>query len=102
MNTVVIRLAAFLAAVLAMSVAAAITAMGHLTDATAVLKTDAFVVGKFEVVSAEMVRVGPVEKAPAVYNVTLPNGETIQVAYLPAGSVVRVHDGWVISFYQLQ
>jgi len=34
--------------------------------------------------------------------VTLPNGETIQVAYLPAGSVVRVYDGWIIGFYQLR
>jgi len=102
MNTVVVRLAVFLAAVLAMSIAAAITAMGHLTDAVAVLKTDAFVIGKFDIVKTEVVKVGPVEKAPAAYNVTLPNGETIQVAYLPAGSVVRVYDGWIIGFYQLQ
>jgi len=100
--TVVLRLAVFLAAVLAMSIAAAITATAHLTDATALLKTDSIVVGKFDVVKTEVVRVGPVEKTPAVYNVTLPNGKTVQVAYLPAGSVVRVYDGWVIGFYQLQ
>jgi len=102
MNTVVVRLAAFLAAVLAMSVTAAITATAHLTDATTVLKTDGFVIGKFDVIQTEVVRVGPVEKAPAAYNVTLPNGETVQVAFLPVGSVVKVYDGWIIGFYQLQ
>jgi len=102
MNTVLIRLAVFLAAVVATSIAAAITAMGHLTDVEAVLKTDAFVVGKFDVIYTEVVRVGPVERTPAAYEVTLPNGEVVQVAYLPAGSVVKVHDGWIIGFYQLR
>jgi len=102
MSVVLIRLAVFLAAVVAMSIAAAITATGHLTDVEAVLKTDAFVVGKFDVIYTEAVKVGPVEKAPAAYNATLPSGETIQVAYLPAGSVVRVYDGWIIGFYQLR
>jgi len=100
--TVVLRLAVFLAVVLAMSIAAAITTTGHLTDATALVKTDAIIVGKFDVVKTEAVKVGPVEKTPAAYNITLPNGQEVQVAYLPAGSVVHVYDGWIIGFYQLQ
>jgi len=100
--TVVLRLAVFLATVLAIIIAAAIATTAHITNATALLKTDAIVVGKFDVIKTEVIKVGPVEKTPAAYNVTLPNGQTVQVAYLPAGSVVRVYDGWIIGFYQLQ
>jgi len=99
--TALLRLAVFITAVLAMSIAAAVTAYGHLQGVEALLTTDSIVVGKFDVIKTGVVKVGPVEKAPVVYNVTLPNGQEVQVAYLPAGSIVRVYDGWIIGLYRL-
>jgi len=102
MNAFVLRLAVFVAAVLAASIAASVTAYNHLTGANAELKTDSIIFGKFEVLKTAEVDVGPIKKTPAAYNITLPNGESVEVAYLPAGSEVYIEDGWIIGFYRLK
>jgi len=98
--TALLRLAVFITAVVAMGIAASVIALGRVEGLTAHLSTDSIVVGKFDVLHAEEVQVGALKKAPAVYNITLPNGQWALVGYLTAGSEVYVEEGWIIGLYR--
>jgi len=100
--TALLRLAVFIAAVVAMGIAASVLAFGRVEGTAALLSTDSIVVGKFAVVNAEVVQVGALKKAPAVYNITLPNGQWALVGYLTAGSEVYVEEGWIIGLYRVK
>ena len=101
MIVAVARFVLILAMALAAAAVAAVASKAHVAGAVVELKTDALVWGRFEVVDVGEAHVGPVRRAPAVYNVTTPGG-VVYVAYLPAGTVLNVTDAHVLGVYRVR